>query len=59
MLTAAANIPQCFLTAMNGIAFAHFGLNGMLADDSEWPITSGVLLLFLTRSITKKTTATA
>ena len=59
VLTAAANIPQRFLTAMNGIAFAHFGLNGMLADDSAWPIASGILLIVLTRSVFTKTTAAA
>ncbi len=59
VLTAAANIPQRFLTAMNGIAFTHFGLNGMLADDSAWPIASGVLLLLLMRLAFAKKTASA
>jgi PAT family beta-lactamase induction signal transducer AmpG len=47
VLTAAANLPQRFLTAVNGFAFAHFGLNGMLADDSIWAIVSVVLLLIV------------
>jgi PAT family beta-lactamase induction signal transducer AmpG len=48
LLTASGNLPISYMTALDGLGSAHFGLNGMYAVDSGLSIVAcaGLLLLF-------------
>jgi MFS transporter, PAT family, beta-lactamase induction signal transducer AmpG len=47
MLAASANFPISYMTALDGRAYASYGLTGMLATDAGMSIVAGTLLLFV------------
>jgi MFS family permease len=49
LFTAAVNVPVVYMTRLDGLAHAHFGVRGMLATDALANAVFGLILLVLRR----------
>ena len=59
VLAASANLPISYMTAVDGHAYAKFGLRGMLTVDACVSLVAGTILLVVIRKIAAKQAAAA